>query len=126
MRNAVRTAGLGPAAGLALGVLILGACSSPARQAAPSVTPRQVACRQVSGALADGPDPDTDPAGHAEAQILPLRQIHAPDKALASAISALDRAYRKLFASSGKSSSAKEAVAVASKKIDALCPGAAS
>jgi hypothetical protein len=125
MRNAVRTAGLRPASGLVLVVLILGACSSPSHRV-PTVTPLQAACRQVSGALADGPDPDADPVGHAEAQILPLRQIHAPDTALASAISALDRAYRQLFASSGKSSSAKEAVAVASKKINALCPGAAS
>ncbi|HEY2549745.1 MAG TPA: hypothetical protein VGI64_04125 [Streptosporangiaceae bacterium] len=124
MRNAQLTAGLWPAAGLVLGSLLLGACSSPSHRAAPAVSPRQAACRQVSGALADGPDPAGP--GQAEAQMLPLRQIHAPDQALASAISALDRAYRELFASSGKSSSAKEAVAVASKKIDALCPGAAA
>lgn len=125
MRNALLTAGLWPAAGLVLGSLLLGACSSPSHRAAPAVTPRQAACRQVTGALADGPDP-AGPSGQTEAQMLPLRQIHAPDQALASAISALDRAYRELFASNGKSSSAKEAVAVASKKIDALCPGAAS
>src|SRR5580658_9784510 len=37
------------------------------------------ACRQVSAVLADGPDPDSDPVGYAEAQILPLRQVHTSD-----------------------------------------------
>jgi hypothetical protein len=33
---------------------------------------------------------------------------------------------RDLFASNGKSSNAKEDVAVASKKLNSICPGAAS
>ena len=59
------------------------------------------AWQQVSAVLSDGPDLDSDPVGHAEAQILPLRQISAPD-------------------------CAKEALAVASKKLNTICPGAAS
>jgi hypothetical protein len=51
--------------------------------------------------LSDGPDPDADPVGYADA-------------------------YSEFFASNGKSSNAKEAVAVASKKLDSICPGAAS
>ncbi len=35
-------------------------------------------------------------------------------------------AYQRFFASNGKSSNAKEAVAVASKKLNSLGPGAAS
>jgi hypothetical protein len=43
-----------------------------------------------------------------------------------SVISQLARAYQQFYASNGKSSNAKEAVAVAGKKLNSLCPGAAS
>jgi hypothetical protein len=43
-----------------------------------------------------------------------------------TAISKLARAYQKFFASNGKSSHAKEDVAVASRKLNSICPGAAS
>jgi len=76
--------------------------------------------------LSDGPDPGADPVGYAEAQILPLRQISSADPALRAAISMLADAYQQFFASDGKSSNAKEAVTVASRKLDAICPGAAS
>jgi hypothetical protein len=110
------------APGLAM-ALLLSACggSAPASAAAT----RKV-CRQIAGVLADGPDPGADPAGYAEAQILPLRQIQAPDKTLKSAVSQLDAAYQHLFASNGTSSAATRAVAAASKKVNAICPGAAS
>jgi hypothetical protein len=42
------------------------------------------------------------------------------------AICQLADAYRQVFASTGKSSGAKEALAVASKKLNTICPGAAS
>ena len=76
--------------------------------------------------LSDGPDPDADPVGYAEAQLLPLRRINAPDQAPRNVIGQLANAYQQFFASNGKSSNAKEAVAVASKKLNSLCPGAAS
>ena len=76
--------------------------------------------------LSNGPDPDAAPVGYAEAQILPLRRISAPDQALHVAITQLAGAYQQFFASDGKSSDAKESVAVASKKLDSICPGAAS
>jgi hypothetical protein len=76
--------------------------------------------------LSDGPDPDADPAGYAEAQILPLRQIHAPDQTFKDAVTRLDRAYQELFASKGKSAAATRAVASASKHINTICPGVAS
>jgi hypothetical protein len=99
------------------------ACSSPVHSVA-AVT--QDTCQQVSAVLSDGPDPDADPVGYAEAQIHPLRQINAPDQALRDVIGQLADAYQQVFDSNGTSSKAKEAVAVASKKVDSICPGAAS
>jgi hypothetical protein len=110
---------------LSLVVPLLCACgsSSPAGASAPAAAST---CQQVSAALSNGPDPDADPVGYAEAQILPLRQISASDRALHAVITQLADAYQQVFASDGKSSSAREAVAVASKKLNSICPGAAS
>jgi hypothetical protein len=83
-------------------------------------------CAQVSAVLSDGPDPDSDPVGYAEAQILPLGQIHTSDAQLRAAIGKLASAYRAFLDSNGGSSSAKLAVAAASKRINSFCPGAAS
>jgi hypothetical protein len=110
------------AGGLTLALVLLSACN----RSAPAATAIQKACHQVSAVLSNGPDPDTDPAGHAAAQILPLRQIHAPVKALQTAISRLDAAYQKLFASNGRSGAAAQAVAAASQDINHICPGAAT
>ena len=116
------------AGGLALLGLsaMLGACGSGAPAADPAVSPAVVhaTCTQVSAVLSDGPDPTADPVGYAEAQVLPLRQIRTTDAQLKSAIGKLDSAYRAYFASNGGSSSAKLAVAAASKRIDSFCPGA--
>ena len=109
------------APGLTL-IMLLAACGAPASDAAAV----KRACSQVSAVLADGPDPDTDPAGYAEAQILPLRHIKAPDRAFRAALSRLDAAYRRLFASQGQSDAATSAVATASKRINQICPGAAA
>ena len=76
--------------------------------------------------LSDGPDPDADPVGYAEAQILPLGQIRTADAPLRAAIGRLARAYQEFFASNGTSGAAKLAVATASKQVNAFCPGAAS
>jgi hypothetical protein len=108
---------------------LLGACGSggpAAAGAAASPTVVHATCTQVSAVLSDGPDPTADPVGYAEAQVLPLRQIHTTDAQLKAAISKLDSAYRAFFASNGSSSSAKLAVAAASKRIDGFCPGAAA
>jgi hypothetical protein len=117
-------------AALILVVLLVCACSSAAHATASAHSTAAAAtentCQRVSAVLSDGPDPDADPVGYAEAQILPLRQISAPDQALRAAISQLAGAYQKLFATNGKSSNAKEAVAVASSKLNSICPGAAS
>jgi hypothetical protein len=115
--------------GLALGLVVLLTCacgSSSPSAGHTSASTIEDSCQQVSAVLSDGPDPDSDPVGYAEAQVLPLRQIHVPDQALGVAIDQLADAYRQFFASNGKSSNAKEAVAVASKTLNSICPGAAS
>jgi hypothetical protein len=112
---------------------LLGACSSAAPTSGPAATSRpasttaaHAACTQVSAVLSDGPDPDSDPVGYAEAQILPLGQIHTSDAQLRTAIGKLASAYRAFFASNGNSATAKLAVATASRQINSFCPGAAS
>jgi hypothetical protein len=127
-----KTADLGRLAGYAgftLMVVLVCACSSSAHAtatASASTAANVNACERVSAVLSDGPDPDADPVGYAEAQILPLRQLSVSNQALHGVISQLADAYQKFFASNGKSSNAKEDVAVASKKLNSICPGAAS
>ncbi len=124
------TARLTGRAALVLVVLLVCARStsapSTAKATASSAAATANTCQQVSAVLSDGPDPDADPVGYAEAQVIPLRRINAPDQALRGAISQLADAYQQFFASDGKSSNAKEAIAAASKKLNSLCPGAAS
>jgi hypothetical protein len=108
---------------------LAGACSSAAaRPASAATSPAAVraTCNQVSAALSDGPDPDADPVGYAEAQILPLRQIHTTDPQLRAAISQLASAYRAVFTSNGTSGPARLAVAAAGQRLDSICPGATS
>jgi hypothetical protein len=112
---------LGAAAALALS-----ACGGAAAPAAAGGAATSRACTQIGAVLADGPDPDADPAGYAEAQILPLRQLRIPGQPLRAAVGQLDAAYQRLFASNGTSAAAARAVAAASKKVNAICPGAAS
>lgn len=99
------------------------ACGSPVHSVA-AVT--QDTCQQVSAILSDGPDPDADPVGYAEAQISPLRQISTSDRTLRNAIGQLADAYQEFYNSNGTSKAKEEAVAVASKKVDSICPGATS
>jgi len=106
---------------------LLGGCASQAPAANPvSAAAVGATCTKVSAVLSDGPDPDADPVGYAEAQILPLGQIRTSDAQLRAAIGKLASAYRMFFDSNGSSSTAKLAVAAASKQINSFCPGAAS
>jgi hypothetical protein len=112
---------LGPlAAGLM--AVVLCSCGTSVHSAASAT---QDTCQRVSAVLSDGPDPDADPVGYAEAQIRPLRQISTSDQALRTDIGQLANAYQEFYVSSG-TSQAKEAVAVASKKVNSICPGATS
>jgi hypothetical protein len=126
-RNTEELGRLAELMALVLAVLLVGACGSAARAtaSASASTATEAACQQVSAVLSDGPDPGADPVGYAEAQIIPLRQISTSGQALRAAIRQLADAYQEFFASNG-ASQAKQAVAVAAGKVDAICPGAAS
>jgi hypothetical protein len=127
-RRAARTAG---SSGLALlaslaAILFLTACSSGTPAAVSGAQATSAACTQIRAALSDGPDPGADPVGYAEAQIKPLRAIRTGDTVLRAAIGDLASAYASVFAADGKSATATRAVAAASKKVNAICPGATS
>jgi hypothetical protein len=121
-----RTLALTALLALAL-TLPVSACSSgPAASTAATTTQTaaQQACQRVSDVLADGPDPDADPVGHAEAQILPLRQIQTPDAAIGTAIASLADAYSGYLAAAGTGKAATAALTTAINKVNSLCPGA--
>jgi len=102
---------------------LLSACgSSGPPQSSPAV---KGTCEQVSAVLSDGPDPGADPVGYAQAQVLPLRQIHTSDTNLKGAIDDLASAYEQFSRTNGTKAT-KRAVTLASDKVDAICPGAAS
>ncbi len=102
--------------------LALSACGSSGNAA--QATASAKTCQQISAVLSDGPDPTQDPVGYAEAQILPLRQLHAADAELRAAIGKLASAYARFFASDGKSVLATAAVVDATRHMNTLCPGA--
>lgn len=103
---------------------VLSACASPGTPATAS-SAVQHTCQAVSAVLSDGPDPGADPVGYAEAQVLPLRQIHTSDQHLQKAIDALATAYQEVFDTNG-SEAATAAVHGASDQVNTICPGAAS
>jgi len=130
-RQAVRAIDWKIRGGLAVGPVLLAlvsACGSPAATgtSTASLTSIQAGCQQVAAVLSDGPDPDADPVGYAEAQVLPLRQVQTSDKALQAAISNLAAAYQGFYHADGQGNAVKAAVTGADKKINSLCPGAAS
>jgi hypothetical protein len=105
---------------------VLAACgSSHSTSSASASTTVKQTCRQLGAVLSNGPEPEVDPLGYAQAQILPLRQIRTSDERLHRAIDNLASAYQS-FSSSDGASSAKSAVRTASKAVEAICPGVAS
>lgn len=110
--------------------VVLAACGSSggAPTAVTAATART--CQQIGAVLADGPDPDSDPVGYAEAQILPLQALHPSDGPLRQAIDGLMAADKAVYAA-GQGSSSSPAFQAASKvadkaadRITTLCPGA--
>lgn len=111
------------AVGVALALMVLlAACGSSSKPALSSAQVEKEGCKQVEAVLSDGPEPEADPVGYAQAQILPLRQIHTSDVKLAGAITGLASAYQG-FSSSNGSGSTKSAVSAATSTIKTLCPG---
>lgn len=112
-------------AGSALAACSSSSASAPASSLQGSV--RQQACTAVSGVLADGPDPDADAVGYAQAQVLPLRQLKLSDSSVQQAVDQLANAYQAV-STAGGSAAAADAAAVtkAQNAVNAVCPGAAS
>jgi hypothetical protein len=118
-------------AGAALATTVLvsacgagGQVTASGHTAGHSASAARQTCQQVDAALSDGPDPGADALGYAEAQILPLEQIHAADPTLNTAISTLAGAYQSYYAAQGKGKTATSALNTAINRINALCPGA--
>jgi hypothetical protein len=110
--------------------LLVSACASTGHtaartDAAASGAPAtQQTCLQVDAVLSDGPDPGADPLGYAQAQILPLTQIHASDQTISAAISTLADAYQSYYDAHGTGTTVTSALNTAINRINSLCPGA--
>lgn len=118
-----------PAAGVLLvpglllgGAALLGACGGSSSTASGPAVERT--CQAVAAVLSDGPDPQADPVGYAEAQVQPLAGVHTTDAALQGAIDQLDRAYESFYRTGGAKTAA-QAEDRASSLLDRYCPGAA-
>jgi hypothetical protein len=113
----------------ALAVAACGSSSSSSAQASSALlgTKVQQDCTAVADVLSDGPDPDADSIGYAEAQVLPLRQLKIGDAKLQQDVLALAAAYQAFSSGSGAGGSAAAAtVAKAENSVNSICPGAAS
>ena len=128
IRRRARAGGSLAMTSLAMAVLI-SACSSggPTAASAASVTQTQTQqiCQQVSAVLSDGPDPGADPVGYAQAQILPLEQLHvSAQTTIGKAISTLASDYSSYAAANGTGKATNAALTAAINRINSLCPAA--
>jgi hypothetical protein len=109
-----------------LSALAVTGCGGPRSSSGLQGTQRQQACTAVADVLSDGPDPTADPVGYAEAQVLPLRQLHISQPAVRSAVDQLAAAYQAYSVSKGVDTAADaKKVAADEEALNALCPGAA-
>jgi hypothetical protein len=74
--------------------------------------------------LSDGPDPQADPVGYAEAQVGPLDQLTIGNRALRNAVHELAAADDAFYLGDGHRHTAA-LVATAVSDVNSLCPGAA-
>jgi hypothetical protein len=110
------------AAFIAAGVAACGSSSS-SHQATSAVAGSQVKqdCTAVADVLSDGPDPDADAVGYAQAQVLPLRQLKIGDAKLSGDVRTLANAFQAFSAGSGTAA----AVGKAENAVNSICPQAA-
>jgi hypothetical protein len=107
-------------------VLALSACGSSSPASSSSLSAKQQGCTAVSDVLSDGPDPDADPVGYAEAQVLPLEQLKLSDATLSQSVHRLTAAYKAFSATNGaKGTAAAIKVSAAQTALNAICPNAA-
>ena len=121
-----RTRALGVLVSSGLIALALSACGSSSPASSSSLSAKQQGCTAVSDVLSDGPDPDADPVGYAEAQVLPLEQLKLADATLSQAVHGLDAAYKAFSTTDGaKGTAAAIKVSTAQTALNAICPNAA-
>jgi hypothetical protein len=127
-RTRVRTRASGSLAIASLAIaMLMSACSSggSTTASADSVTQNQQVCQQVSAVLSNGPDPDTDPVGYAQAQVLPLEQLNVSTQTtIGKAISTLVSDYSSYISANGTDKAANSALTAAINRINSLCPTA--
>jgi hypothetical protein len=117
---------LGLLASSGLIALALSACGNSPSASSSSLSAKQQGCTAVSDVLSNGPDPDVDPVGYAEAQVLPLGQLKLSDTALSQTVRRLDAAYKAFSATTGaKGTPAAISVSAAQHAVNAICPNAA-
>jgi hypothetical protein len=129
----MRTAAGALAAFLAVAIAACGsspsqasASSSQASASAVLGTTVQQDCTAVADVLSDGPDPDADPVGYAQAQFLQLRKLKIADAALRGDVLVLANAYQAFSSGSGaKGTAAAAAVTKAENSVNSICPQAA-
>jgi hypothetical protein len=126
------TGALAATAFIALAVTACGSSSSTPATTAVLGSQVQQDCTAVADVLSNGPDPDADPAGYAQAQILPLRQLKLSDSALQRDVLALAAAYQAVSTGGGTGSAAAStaaaaaaAVTKAENSVNSICPQAA-
>jgi hypothetical protein len=106
-------------------VAALASCSSATKSSA--LVSKQQGCTAVADVLSDGPDPDVDPVGYAQAQIRPLEELEISQPGLSQAVKNLAAAFSAYVSGPGAQSAAATArVSAAQHALNAICPGAAS
>ena len=119
------------ATAVAVSALVVTACgssSSSSAQASSALLGSQVQqdCTAVADVLSDGPDPDADSLGYAQAQVLPLRALTISNATLHSDVLTLAAAYQAFSSGSGAGSAAAAAkVSKAENAVNSICPQAA-
>jgi hypothetical protein len=124
LRTRARALGVLVSSGLI--VLALSACGSSSPASSSALSAKQQGCTAVSDVLSDGPDPDADPVGYAEAQVLPLEQLKLSDATLSQSVHRLTAAYKAFSMTNGaKGTAAAIKVSAAETALNAICPNAA-
>jgi hypothetical protein len=128
-RQCVKRPKVSPRIGTAILVLTVAACGSSSSHSSTTAllgnTVHQE-CTAISDVLSDGPDPDADPVGYAQAQVLPLRQLTISDAKLHSDVLTLANAFQAFSTGSGAGGTkAALAVAKAENAVNSICPEAA-
>lgn len=108
---------------LASGVLAATAVAACGSSASAGGAAQAQGCTAVAAVLSNGPDPDVDPVGYAEAQVLPLHQLKLSGTILQDVVNKLGSAYKAYASNGGRPLAA--GVASEEKALNAICPGAA-